>query len=181
MRTSALAAGIPLVAAWALLAGGPSPARAQAEERPPLTVFFADGSSQPLREWSLAYEYVTWPKGESPARGTVATRETAELLLGKKTLPASAMTLELQYTGTAARSLSVQDKAGKRSNLKVEAPALESLVPQLPKDTVVQPRVLDLRGLTLTGGKRSFCLLTYTALVECAADPRERVVKIQFP
>jgi hypothetical protein len=65
--------------------------------------------------------------------------------------------------------------------LKIEPPPPDALVPQLGKDVVVQARVLDLRGETFTGGKRSFCLFTYTALVECAADPGERVVKIQFP
>jgi len=169
-----------LAAATALVAGAPR-ASGQEAERPPLTVFFADGSSQPLRAWSLAYEYMTWPRGESPTRGSVATRETYELLLAKRSVPATAVTLELQYAGTVARGLTLVDKAGKRSSLKIEAPVAEALVPQLGKEQVVQPRVLDLRGETLTGGKRSFCLLTYTALVECAADPGERVVKIQFP
>ena len=54
-------------------------------------------------------------------------------------------------------------------------------MPQLAKEALLQPRVLDLRGETLTGGKRSYCLLTYTALVQCAAADGERVVKIQFP
>ncbi|HEY5908456.1 MAG TPA: hypothetical protein VIZ31_10455 [Vicinamibacteria bacterium] len=183
MKTWALLAGGPFTLIFGLLATGAGPRAAfgQEAERPPLTVFFADGSSQPLRAWSLAYEYMAWPKGESPARGAVATRETVELLVGKKVMPATAMTLELQYAGTVARGLSVLGKDGKRSSLKIEPPPPDALVPQLGKDVVVQARVLDLRGETFTGGKRSFCLFTYTALVECAADPGERVVKIQFP
>lgn len=165
----------PLLAALALAAPD------AAQERPPLTVFFADGSSQPVRDWSFVYEYQSWPKGESPARGSIATRETGELLVGKKALPTVGVTIEMQYAGRAARELVVTDASGKRTRMKVEAPAAESLVPGLGKETVLQPRVLDLRGLTLTGGKRSYCLLTYTSLVECAAADGERVVKVQFP
>jgi hypothetical protein len=153
----------------------------QIEERPPLTVFFADGSSQPVRAWSFAYEYLSWPKGESPARGTLSTRETGELLVGRKVVPTAGATVEVQYAGVTARELVVTDANRKRSRLKVEAPASETLAPQLAKEAFLQPRVLDLRGETLTGGKRSYCLLTYTALVQCAAADGERVVKIQFP
>lgn len=153
----------------------------QTAERPALTVFFADGSSQPVRAWSFAYEYLAWPKAESPARGTLSTRETAELLVGRKVVPTAGTTVQVQYAGPAARELVVTDANGKSSRLKVEAPAAESLVPRLGKETLLQPRVLDLRGETLTGGKRSYCLLTYTSLVQCAAADGERVVKIQFP
>lgn len=152
-----------------------------APERLPLTVFFADGSSQPVRAWSFAYEYQTWPKGESPARGTVSTLEMDELLVGRKVVPTAGATVVVQYAGTAARELEVTDATGKRIRLKVEPPAPESLVPKLGKETVLQPRVVDLRGETLTGGKRSYCLLTYTSLVQCAGADGERVVKIQFP
>ena len=160
-----------------LAAGG----YARDDERPPVTVFFADGSSQPLRAWSFSYEYGAWRKGESPARGTVSRRESGELLIGKKVVPTAGLVLELQYTGAIARALSTVDKAGKHSALKAEAPAPEALLPQAVKDMVVQVRGLDLQGETLTGGKRSYCLLSYTALVECAADPDQRVVKVQFP
>ena len=52
---------------------------ARDDGRAPLTVFFADGSSQPLQAWSLSYEYAAWPKGESPTRGVVARRESSDL------------------------------------------------------------------------------------------------------
>ena len=177
----------PLLAALALAApdstaaAATPPAAPAAQERPPLTVFFADGSSLPVRAWSFVYEYQSWPKGESPARASISTRETGELLVGKKAVPTAGATVEVQYVGRAARELVVTDASGKRTRVKVEAPAAESLVPRLGKETVLQPRVLDLRGETLTGGKRSYCLLTYTSLVECAAADGERVVKIQFP
>ena len=154
---------------------------AQEDERPPLTVFFADGSSQPLRAWAFSYEYGAWRKSESPARGTVSRRESGDLLVGKRVVPLAGLVLELEYAGTIARALATVDKGGKRSALKAEAPAAEALLPQAGKDMVVQVRGLDLRGETLTGGKRAYCLLSYTSLLECAPDPAERVVKIQFP
>ena len=166
-----------LAALLFLAAGG----YAQEEERLPLTVFFADGSSQPLRAWAFSYEYGVWPKSESPTRGTVSRRESGDLLVGKRVVPMAGLVLELEYTGAIARALATVDKGGKRSALKAEAPAPGTLLPQAGKDMVVQVRALDLKGETLTGGKRAYCLLSYTALVECAPDPAERVVKIQFP
>ena len=166
-----------LVALLSLAPGG----YAREDERLPLTVFFADGSSQPLRAWAFSYEYGAWRKDESPARGTVSRRESGDLLIGKKTVPLAGLVLELQYAGVIVRALATVDKTGKRSPLKTEAPAPETLLPQGTKDMVVQVRGLDLSGETLTGGKRAYCLLSYTALVECAPDPAQRVVKIQFP
>jgi hypothetical protein len=150
-------------------------------KHPPLTVFFADGTSQPLGNWALSYEYATWAKGESSARGSVARLQSPDLLPGKRVVPTAGTILELTYVGMAARGLAVVDKDGKRSTHKPEAPSGETLVPGARKDVVVQARGLDLYGETLTGGKRSYCLLSYTALVECAAEPDQRVVKIQFP
>ena len=169
------------VLALAVLLSPAAGGHAREDERPPWTVFFADGSSQPLRAWAFSYEYGAWPKGESPARGTVSRRESSDLLMGKKTVPIAGMVLELEYAGATLRALATVDKSGKRTTLKAEAPAPEALLPQAAKDMVVQVRGLDLSGETLSGGKRAYCLLSYTALVECAPDPRERVVKVQFP
>ena len=169
------------VLALAVLLSLAAGALARDDERAPVTVFFADGSSSPLRAWSFSYEYGAWHKGESPARGTVSRRESGDLLIGKKVVPTAGLVLELQYTGAIARALSTVDKAGKRTALKTEAPDPESLLAQAAREMVVQVRGLDLQGETLSGGKRSYCLLSYTALVECAADPDQRVVKIQFP
>jgi hypothetical protein len=165
----------------ALLALG-SPLGAEDETaRPPLTVFFADGTSQPLGNWTLSYEYATWPKGEPSSRGTMAQHRSPDLLLGKRVVPTAGALLELTYVGATARGLVVVDKDGKRSTHKLDPPPPEVLVPGLRKDVVVQARGLDLYGETLTGGKRSYCLLGYTALVQCAAEVGQRVVKIQFP
>ena len=174
MRPSALA-----LALTALLIR-PASGHARDDERPPLTVFFADGSSQPLRAWAFSYEYASWRKADGPARGTVSRKESGDLLMGKKAMPVGGLVLEVEYVGPTARGLTAVDPAGKRSALKAEPPAPEAIV-EAGKDTVVQVRGLDLQGETLTGGKRSYCLLSYTALVECAADPDQRVVKIRFP
>jgi hypothetical protein len=170
-----LPVGLVLVAALA------ASASARQEERPPITLFFADGGSQPLRAWSFSYEYAAWPRGETPARGTTARRETTELLLGKRVVPTAGGVLQLEYAGTTATGLSVTDAAGKRTAFKNEAPTPEAVAPDLGKDVVVQVRGLDLSGETLMGGKRSYCLLSFTALVECDAEPAQRVVRIQFP
>jgi hypothetical protein len=154
---------------------------AQEDARPPLTVFFADGSSQPLRAWSLDYEYATWPKGDSPARGSLARRASDALLVGKKAFPTAGLVLELQYEGASARGLVLTGRDGRRSSLKADPPAAERVAPALGKDMLVQVRALDLQGETLTGGRRSYCLLSYTVLVECAAEPSQRVVKVRFP
>lgn len=156
-------------------------ARAREDERPALTVYFADGSSQPLRAWAFSYEYSSWRKGESPERGAVSRRESGDLLMGKRVVELAGLFLEIEYAGATVRALATVDQAGKRSALKTEAPAPETLLPQTGKDTVVQLRGLDLKGETLTGGKRAYCLLSYTALVECTPEPDQRVVKIRFP
>jgi hypothetical protein len=171
----------PLSFALAALLSLAAGAHAREDERPPLTVYFADGSSQPLRAWSFSYEYGAWRKGESPTRGTVSRRESGDLLMGKRVVELGGLFLEIEYAGATLRALATVDQAGKRSALKPEAPTPEALLPQAGKDMVVQVRGLDLQGETLTGGKCIYCLLSYTALVECAPDPDQRVVKIRFP
>lgn len=165
----------------ALLFASGTAALAQESERPPLTLFFGDGTSQPLRAWSLSWEYAAWPKGESPARGSVSRRDSTDLLLGKKVLPSAGLTLEVDYQGAVARGLRLVEKEGKSTALRADPPVAELLSPKLGKDVSVQVRALDVHGETLTGGKRSYCLLSYTALVECEPEPPQRIVKIQFP
>src|SRR5713226_4058226 len=52
---------------------------AAAEGGETILVHFADGSSLPLRSWSLSYEYSAWRRGESPALGTIARKEAKEI------------------------------------------------------------------------------------------------------
>jgi hypothetical protein len=155
--------------------------RAQESARPPVLVFFADGTSLPLRTWSLSYEYATWKKGESPARGATSRRTSTDLYVGGRTVATAGAVMEVQYQEGIARGLLLTAPSGKKSPVKPEAPSADLLAPGLEKDLLFQARGLDLRGETLTGGKRDYCLLSYTVLIECAGAPEERVVKIQFP
>ena len=151
----------------------------------PVIVHLADGSSVPLGSWTLSYEYLAWPKGTSQDLATPARKSARELWVGKRRLPASALTLELEY-GQAAdapvvKEVELKPAQGKASDLKPEAPHRDLLAPDADKKTLITARSLDLHGETLTGTRREFCLLTYTVLVQCGTDPATQVVKVEFP
>jgi hypothetical protein len=161
-----------------------------------ILVHFADGSSLPLRSWSLSYEYSAWQRGESPALATTARKEAKELWAGKRALPVAGLILEIQYSQlergqevegeirpvvvAVAKSLTMVAADGKRTVLKPDPPHRDLMAPG-PESTLVQARSLDLRGETLTGTKRDLCLLSYSAFVQCSSEADQRVVKIQFP
>lgn len=156
-----------------------------------VVVTFADGSSLPLTSWSLSYEY------QSGASSTLAAarRESRDLLVGKKALPTAGGVLEVQYREyermgggeppqreTVATATGVVFRIGdKKSTFRIEPPHRDLLVPAGgEKGAGVQARALDLTGLTLTGTKRSFCILAYTAHVECNPPKGDRIVRIEF-
>jgi hypothetical protein len=169
---------------------------AAAEGGETILVHFADGSSLPLRSWSLSYEYSAWRRGESPALATTARKEAREIWAGKRAIPVAGLTLEIQYSQlergqevegeirpvvvAVVKSLSITAADGKRTVLKPDPPHRDLIAPG-PEGTMAQARALDLRGETLTGTKRDLCLLSYTALVQCLSEADQRVVKIQFP
>jgi hypothetical protein len=64
--------------------------------------------------------------------------------------------------------------------LKIEAPARDLLVESLEKGTTLMARTLDVLGETVTGTKKDFCLVSYTAVVECGGTAADRVVKVEF-
>lgn len=168
----------------------------EAAGRPPVIVHLADGSSFPLRPWSLSYEIASWRQGSSPALASFARVELADLLVGKKGYPTAGATLEIQYDEVErerevdgetrrvkvpmARSLTLVGADGKKAVLKPEPPARELLVPAPDKTLIYQVRSLDLQGQTLTGTKRAFCLLSFTTLVECNDTLGQQVAKIEF-
>jgi hypothetical protein len=41
-------------------------------------------------------------------------------------------------------------------------------------------RTLDVLGETVTGTRKDFCLVSYTAVVECGGTAADRVVKVEF-
>jgi hypothetical protein len=185
--------------AWtlALLAGA---AAAVAQEpvtenvQPSIIVELADGSTLPMREWTLAYEYLKWPaKGGSPATGDVGVKEASAILLGKKNVPVTGATVDIAYRDETravdedttavvgvAREVTITPAGGKPVKIKVESPDRAVLVPEITKETNVLARSLDLRGFTLTGTRRDFCLVSFSTLVQCGTRPADRVVRIRF-
>jgi hypothetical protein len=181
----------------AALAGGAAIGTAQeGAERPPVVVRFADGNTVPLREWSLSYEYFTWPERGSQADGTATRRTAPDLWVGRKAIPLGGATLQIEYVATErerdvdgetrkvtvpqARALKLV-REGKTTQLKVEAPHRDLLAPDGGKKQVVTARSLDLRGESLAGTKMDICVVSYTVLVECGESPEHQVVGIEFP
>lgn len=191
-KTTAWASIATLVAAALLV--GPLPAASQAAGT--AVVHLADGSQLALRNWSFSYELSTRPKGRSLAQAVTSRRPGTELWLGKKSYSLAGSQLEIEY-GTAQRErevdgawrkvpvavadgLSLTGPDGKRETLKLEPPHKDLLMPEADKDLLVYPRSLDLLGESLTGTRRSFCLLSFTSLVECSDDPTFQVVRVEF-
>ena len=155
----------------------------------------ADGSSVPLLSWTLSYEYLAWRQGTPQFQATPQRRDTADLLLGKRSYPVKGQTLEIVFTATekerevngVAKRIKVQMASGlalaagaKRTPLKIEAPHRDMLIPDAEKGLLLVVRTLDLKGQTLTGTRREFCLLSFTSLVECPEDPPNQVVRVDF-
>jgi hypothetical protein len=178
-------------AAAALLLAVPA-----AAQEGPVVVHLADGTTLPMVSWTLAYEYGSWRQGESPALGALERQEARELWLGKKAHSLAGATLEFEYDivekaveqmegGTKAvrmpvvRGLTLTGAQGSVQKLKPEAPHRDHFPAE--KARLVQARSLDLHGQTLTGTRRSFCILSYSALVQCYDSVGQQVVKLEFP
>ena len=147
----------------------------------PALVYLADGSSLALQSWTLSYEYATWPQGGDVAFGQMARREDTVLWLGKKRFAVAGASLEVHAEATPLQRLSLVRAGGQREKPRTEPPVREVIAPEVPKSKVVLVRSLDLHGLTLTGTKRQFCLLSFSTLVECGGGPEQRVVRVEFP
>jgi len=162
-----------------------------AEQGGPIVVHLADGTNLLLRSWSFSYEYASGRRGEPPTLGSTAHREARDLWAGKKSIPLTGRTLEIRYAeenhvvGGAlqkvpvARGFVLLSREGKRESLKADPPHQDLLAPDAA-GRLVQARALDLHGETIGGTRREFCLLSYSALVECPVQADQRVVKIQF-
>lgn len=155
----------------------------------------ADGSSVPLVSWTLSYEYDTWKQGTPRFHQQPERRDTAELWLAKKSYPVKGRTLEITYRPAErqvevdgeVRTLKVQVASGlvlvadgKRTELKLEVPHRDLILPEAQKGMLVTVRTLDLKGQTLTGTRREFCLLSFTGLVECPVEPDHQVLRVDF-
>jgi hypothetical protein len=185
--------------AAAALAAADSPAStadAPAARGTVAVVTLDDGTTVPLRNWTLSYEYGIAKSGTSPLFAPTARTAGLELFVGKKTMPAAGQTLTIAYTESerstetdtgvttvrikTPRELALAGADGKKTTFKVEPPVRELLVPDLEKGMTVMARTLDVMGETLTGTKKDFCVISYTAVVECGATAADRVVKIEF-
>lgn len=146
------------------------------------TVVMGDGSSLMLRSWQLVYDAQTWPKGQPPSVAGSLSVPATELWSAKKRHPLARRRLEPIYSpGTfVARQVALVGPDGKKQTFVLEQPARELLTPELEKGTLSMARSVDLVGETLTGTKRSFCLLSYTALVTCSDSPENQVVRVEF-
>lgn len=152
-------------------------------------VGLGDGSQVLLRSWSFSYEYSSWRRGESMEQGATSRRPSRDLWSGKRVVSTTGLTLEIQYAEERAspleeprarvRGLALLPANGKKTMLKAEPPAADFLLPGASGMTV-SARSLDLRGETLGGTRREFCLLSYSPLVECGSEPALRVVKVEF-
>jgi len=159
---------------------GPAKAPAQEELSSVATLHLADGTSVALVEWKLTYEFTTWRPKEPVSLAKAQVRESASLVLGKKSYPVKADSLSLTHVegGDTVRVSAMNLK--KVGDLKIEPPAREVIAPDLEKGLLYQPRSLDLSGKTLSGIERSFCVTSFSALVECGGTKTTRIVKIDF-
>lgn len=159
-------------------------------------VTFADGSTLPLRNWTLSYDYVSWERGLSPTSGVPAGKESSHLWLGKRAVPLEGAVLAVEHgevrretlvggrpqpvLSSAARGVTVTTSDGKTVKAKVEPPHRDLLAPDAGKSTMVMARSLDLRGEGITGTRREVCVLSFSSLVDCGGSPADQVVKVQF-
>ena len=191
MRTSTATLAILLLAGW-----GPGATAADAPaDRGSVVVTTEDGSTVPLHNWSLAYEYGLAKAGTSPLFAPTARKVAWELYVGKKAFPLAGQVLTITYAETmrstesdtgvktekikTPKELTLAGSDGSKT-LKIEAPARDLLVESLEKGTTLMARTLDVLGETVTGTKKDFCLVSYTAVVECGGTAVDRVVKVEF-
>ena len=188
MRTAAVA--ILLAGAASIAATADAPA-----DRGTVVVTTEDGSIVPLHNWALSYEYGLAKQGTSPLFAPTSRKAAWDLYVGKKAYPVTGQVLTIAYTESmrstesdtgiktekikTPRELTLAGSAGSKT-LKIEAPARDLLVESLEKGTTLMARTLDVQGETITGTKKDFCLVSYTAVVECGGTAADRVVKIEF-
>jgi hypothetical protein len=158
----------------------PSQAPAQEELASVATLHLADGTSVALVEWRLSYEFATWRPKEPISSAKTQIRQNSMLVLGKKSYSIKGDTLTLTHVEGDDMVRVTAMGLKKAGELKVEAPAREIVAGDLEKSNFYQPRSLDISGKTLSGIERSFCVASFSALVECGGTKTTRVVKIDF-
>lgn len=169
-----------LLGLCALLLLSPRSAPAQEELASVATLHLADGTSVALVEWKVSYEFAIWRQKEPVSSAKPQTREHQMLVLGKKTYPVKGETMTFAHEETDGSFRVSAISLNQAASLKVEIPARDIIAPDLEKVYYYQPRSLDVAGKTLSGIERSFCVVSFSALVDCGATPGTRVVKIDF-
>jgi hypothetical protein len=155
-------------------------AGAQDETTSVATVHLGDGTNVALVDWKLTYEFATWKSREPVSTAKAQVRQSAGLVLGKKSYPVKGDTLSLTHVEADDTARVVSLNLKKVGDLKMEPPARETIAPDVEKSLLYQPRSLDLSGKTLSGIERSFCVASLSPLVDCGATKTSRVVKIDF-
>jgi hypothetical protein len=194
MRTRAATLALLLLASAGATPAGTADAPA---DRGTVVVTTEDGSTVPLHNWSLSYEYGLAKAGTSPLFAPTARKAAWELYVAKKAVPTTGQVLTITYSETmrstesdtgvrtekikTPKELTLTGADGRKTTFKVEPPARELLVESLEKGTTLMARTLDVVGETVTGTKKDFCLVSYTAVVECGGTAADRVVKVEFP
>lgn len=172
------AASLPFLLSIVCLSSPASPAQ---EASPPLaTLHLADGTTVALLDWKLSYDFATWRKNDRISNAKSQTKETTTLLLGKKSYPlkGESLTLTHEEDGDSYRVSAMALKGS--GELKIEPPDKGAIASDLEKDYLFQPRSLDIMGKTLSGIDRSFCVVSFSALVDCGRTKTTRVVAIDF-
>jgi hypothetical protein len=139
-------------------------------------------------------EFASWAKGDSPSAVTIERILAKDLWTGKKVLPLAGASLELVRTTTERAGeteadgrpvlVSLLKKAalvaadGRRTVVKLEAPNPSWL--QKDKSRLVRARAIDIEGESLMGGRTSYCLVSFTPLVECPGRPEFLVTRISL-
>lgn len=156
-------------------------ARAQSQEETAVaTVHLGDGTSVALAEWKLTYDFVTWKQKEPVSTAKPQVRESATLILGRKSYPVKGDVLSLTHVEEDDTVRVTLMNLAKTGDLKVESPGREAIAPDVEKALFYQPRSLDIAGRTLSGIRRSFCVASFSPLVECGVSKASRVVRIDF-
>ena len=81
-----LSARVALALAWIAAAAGAAEAPLAEPADPAIRtalVTFADGNTLPLRNWTLSYDYISWPRGQSPPPGSRPAARPASSWLGQ--------------------------------------------------------------------------------------------------
>ncbi len=144
-----------------------------------VTVHLANGEAVPLQEAQLTYEYQMWGKDTARVMGPIKDRESPAIVIGKDRYPAAAGAGFAFDHSKGRVQLRITQPSGKEKLVKnVKVPDRKVLLPDLGKDIMLQVRSLDLKGSTFTGTRRSFCLISFTSMVQCSTDAEHQVVRI---